>query len=91
MHDCLIAAVVAQAAFAVEQNPAKPGFWSQVARKVPGKSAQQCLDHHFASHPTPPASKAKKPGKLAKYLQPAGPAPAFAGAIRALLVHTLWS
>ena len=75
-YSVLTAVCVLQTAFAVECNPSQPNFWAQVARKVPGKTAQECLDRHFGTHPTPPVAK---PKKLPKYLQAQRPAPAFAG------------
>ena len=67
-----------QAAFFVGCDPSKPGFWGQVARHVPGKSAQQCFDHHFGEEPAQEA-EAARPKKLPQYLQAPGAAPMLSG------------
>eukprot|EP00884_Botryococcus_braunii_P021119 jgi/Botrbrau1/7691/Bobra.0159s0129.1 len=62
-----------QAAYLVEEDPTRPGFWMRVAKRVPGKSASECFAKIFSSHPTPAADA--KPPKPRRYVVGARPSP----------------
>ena len=54
-----------QRAYLVAEDPTAPNFWHNVAKHMPGKTAQECQNRLWASHPTPKGSKAGNPGTYA--------------------------
>ncbi|XP_050376714.1 uncharacterized protein LOC126794106 [Argentina anserina] len=49
-----------------------PGFWKQVAKLVPGKSAQDCFDRIHSDHVTPPQPRPRSRAKIATNSSPLG-------------------
>ncbi|KAM5576952.1 hypothetical protein ABKV19_007674 [Rosa sericea] len=49
-----------------------PGFWKQVSKLVPGKSAQDCFDRIHSDHITPPQPRPRSRAKITTNSSPLG-------------------